>query len=117
MPAFWRITKGAGQIADVRDGNADDFGAFVALRIGNSNFVGKNMQSRYPVVEMKTAALLPEFHPVIPVILISVGYLRSISLMIPSILVVRISDTFTVCSSLSTAIVSSIPRSKLESVG
>ena len=43
MPVFGRITKSAGQIADIRNGNADDFGAFVALRVGNSNFISEDM--------------------------------------------------------------------------
>src|SRR5262245_51810201 len=117
MPAFGCITKSAGQIADIRDGNADDFRALVSILRVNSNFVSKDMQSRYSVVEMKSATLLPYLHPVTPVILISVGYFRSMSLIIPPISVDRIPETVTVCSSLSTSQGLSSPISKLEAVG
>src|SRR5262245_18450327 len=117
MPAFGCITKSAGQIADIRYGNADDLGALVSILAGNLNFISKDMQSRYSVVEMKSSTLLPHVHPVIPVILISVGYFRSISLMIPPISVERIPETVTVCSFLSTSQGLSIPISKLEAVG
>src|SRR5216117_3667316 len=117
MSAFGCITKSAGQIADIRNGNADDLGAFISILAGNPNFVSEDMQSRYSVVEMKAATLLPHLHPVIPVILISVGYFRSMSLIIPPISVDRIPETATVCSSLSTSQGLSIPISKLEAVG
>src|SRR5262245_20702812 len=117
MPAFGCITKSAGQIADIRDGNADDFRALVSILRVNSNFVSEDMQSRYSVVEMKSPTLLPHLHPVIPVILISVGYFRSMSLIIPPISVDRIRETVTVCSSLSMSQGLSIPISKLAAVG
>src|SRR2546428_9669507 len=117
MSAFGCITKGAGQIADIRNGNADDPGALVSILAGNPNFVSEDMQSRYSVVEMKSATLLPQLHPVIPVILISVGYFRSMSLIIPPISVDRIPETVTLCSSLSTSQGLSIPISKLAAVG
>src|SRR6476619_15523 len=109
MPALGCITKGAGQIADIRNGNADNLGALVSILDGNPNFVSEDMQSRYSVVEMKSSTLLPHVHPVIPVILISVAYFRSISLIIPPISLDRIPETVTVCSSLSTSQGLSIP--------
>src|SRR5215510_144104 len=117
MSAFGCITKSAGQIADIRNGNADDLGGLVSILVANPNFISEDMQSRYSVVEMKSPTLLAHLHPVIPVILISVGYFRSISLIIPPISVVRIPETVTVCSSLSTSQGLSIPISKLEAVG
>src|SRR5438552_14907509 len=117
MSAFGCITKSAGQIADIRNGNADDLGALVSILAGNPNFVSEDMQSRYSVVEMKPATLLPHLHPVIPVILISVGYFRSMSLIIPPISADRIRETVTVCSSLSTSQGLSIPMLKLEALG
>src|ERR1051326_5342391 len=117
MSAFGCITKSAGQIADIRNSNADNLGTLVSILHGNPNFVSEDMQSGYSVVEMKSSALLPHLHPVIPVILISVGYFRSMSLMMPPISVLRIRETVTVCSSLSTSQGLSIPISKLEAVG
>jgi len=95
----------------------DDLGALVSILDGNPNFVSEDMQSGYSVVEMKSATLLAHLHPVIPVILISVGYFRSMSLISPPISVDRIPETVTVCSSLSTSQGLSIPISKLEAVG
>src|SRR5262245_59505443 len=117
MSVLGCITKSAGQIADIRNGDADDLGALISILGGNPNFVSKDMQCRYSVVAMKSATLLPHLHPVIPVILISVGYFRSMSLIIPPISVDRIPETVTLCSSLSTSQGLSIPISKLEAVG
>src|SRR5213594_2215466 len=117
MSAFGCITKGAGQIADIRNGNADGLGALVSILDGSPNFVSEDMQSGYSVVEMKSANFLPHLHPVITVILISVGYFTSMSLIIPPISVDRIPETVTVCSSLSTSQGLSISIAKLEAVG
>src|SRR5437773_7133906 len=117
MSAFGCITKSAGQIADIRNVNAEQLGALHSILELIPNYVSEDMQSIYSVVEMKSATFLPHLHPVIPVILISVGYFRSMSLIIPPISVDRIPETVTVCSSLSTSQGLSIPISKLEAVG
>src|SRR5438093_10895620 len=100
MSAFGCITKSAGQIADIRNGNADALGAPVSILAGNPNFVSEDMQSRYSVVEIKSATLLAQLHPVIPVILISVRYFRSMTLIVPPLSIDRIPAPVTACSSL-----------------
>ena len=41
MSGFWCITKGAGQIAGIRNRNADDLGPLVPILDRNPNFVSK----------------------------------------------------------------------------
>src|SRR5438874_12905967 len=104
MPAFRRIAESTGQIADIRNGNTDDLGSLILILGWNRNFVSEDMQSSDSVVEMESSTLLPQLHPVAPVILISFGYFISKSRIIPPSSVVTMLETVTVCLFLSTLI-------------
>ena len=86
MIGFRGVAKVARKITHVRESDADKFRSGILLVLRHRELIKQDMETSSSLVEMVSASLAAEFHgPVVPVTLISVESLSSISLIMPPI--------------------------------